>query len=111
MQPDSYSEDRLQNSVLKFTEIKVYSFYCIAQQRLKEICVVKQQPQERLQKSHKQDVLQKHLQTDRSIFASYGTPVINYFVSFCWASLCVWDAGRRGNKITEQFDKGHKQYT
>ena len=46
MQPDSYSEDRLQNSVLKFTEIKVYSFYCIAQQRLKEICVVKQQPQE-----------------------------------------------------------------
>ena len=79
MQPDSWSEDRLQKSVLKFSEMKVYFFHCKAQQRLKETCVVKQQPQERLQKSHKQDFL--YLQTDRSIFASYGTHAVNYFES------------------------------
>ena len=30
------AEDRLHNSVLKFTEIKVYSFHCKAQRRLKK---------------------------------------------------------------------------
>ena len=35
-------------------------FFCKAQWRLKEICVFKQQPQEQQQKSHKQDILQKH---------------------------------------------------
>ena len=34
------TEDRLQNSVLQFTEIKIFSFYRKAQQRLKEITVV-----------------------------------------------------------------------
>ena len=47
-----------------------------AQQKLNEICVVKQP-----QKSHEQDILQKHLQIDRSIFASYGTRAMNYFAS------------------------------
>ena len=46
------SEDRLQNSVLQLTEIKIYSFYCKAQQRLKEMWVIKQQPQEQSQKSY-----------------------------------------------------------
>ena len=35
-------------------------FFCKAQWRLKEICVFKQQPKEQPQKSHKQDILQKH---------------------------------------------------
>ena len=35
-------------------------FFCKAQRRLKEICVVKQQPQEKPQKSHEKDILQKH---------------------------------------------------
>ena len=39
------------NSVLQFTEIKIYSISCEAQQRLKEICNVKQQLP---QKAHKQ---------------------------------------------------------
>ena len=38
---------------------KKYSFYRPAQQRLKEICAVKQQAQEQPQKSHKQNILQK----------------------------------------------------
>ena len=44
MQPHSWYKDRRQNSVLQFTEIKMYSFYCPAQQSLKEIYAVKQQP-------------------------------------------------------------------
>ena len=32
-------------------------------------------------KSHKQDILQKHLQIDQSIFASHGRHTTNYFVS------------------------------
>ena len=63
------------NFVLKFTEIKIYCFCCKAQRRLKEISVVKQQPQ----KSHKQDILQKHLQIHQSIFACYGTHTTNCF--------------------------------
>ena len=38
-------------------------FICKARRRLKEICVVKQQPQ----KSYEQDILQKRLQIDRSL--------------------------------------------
>ena len=74
-----------QNSVVKFAEIKVYSFCCKAQQRLKEICVVKKQPQKWLQKSYKQDILQKHLQSAQSMFASYGTHAIK-----CFASLRIF---------------------
>ena len=59
-------------TVLQFTEITIYSFYCKAQQRLKEICVVKQKPREQTHKSHEQCILQKrHLMVNRSIFASY----------------------------------------
>ena len=56
---------------------------CKAQPRLNEICIVKQPQQS--QKSLEQDVLQKHLQIDRSIdrsiFASYGTRAMDYFAS------------------------------
>ena len=59
-------------TVLQFTEITIYSFYCKAQQRLKEICVVKQKPREQTHKSHEQCILQKrHLMVNQSIFASY----------------------------------------
>ena len=61
----------LQNSVLQFTEITIYSFYSKAQQRLKEICVVKQKPREQTHKSTEQYILQKrYLMVNRSIFAS-----------------------------------------
>ena len=39
---------------------------CKVQSRLKEICIVKQ-PQEQPQKSHEHDIVQKHLQIDRSV--------------------------------------------
>ena len=61
----------------------VYSFYYQAQQRLKEICT------RQSQKSHKQDILQKYLQIDQSIFASFGThttkriPSSRYECVFC----------------------------
>ena len=59
-------------TVLQFTEITIYSFYRKAQQRLKEICVVKQKPREQTHKWHEQCILQKrHLMVNRSIFASY----------------------------------------
>ena len=38
------SVDRLQNSVLLLTEIKIESLYFKAQQRLNEICIIQQQP-------------------------------------------------------------------
>ena len=66
-----YSKDSLQNSVLQFTEMKIYSFCCKPQQWLKEMCSVKQQPQEQPHKSHKQNILQKHLQIDQSITKNY----------------------------------------
>ena len=45
--------------------------------KVKEICTVKQQPQ----KSHTQDIHQKLLQIDQSIFASFRTHTTNCFVS------------------------------
>jgi len=46
------------------------------------------------QKSHKRDILHKHLQIDQSIFIPQ--------IIFClWEFLCVRDPRRRGNKITE----------
>ena len=48
---------RLHNSLLQFTEMKLYSFYRQVQQRLEDICVIRQQPQEQPQKAHKQDIL------------------------------------------------------
>ena len=53
------------------------------------MCVVKQQPQ----KSQEQNILQKHLQIDQSIFAPQ-------MILRLWGFFCVGDAGRRGNKIT-----------
>ena len=41
---------QISNLFIRFTEIKIYSIYCKAQQSLKEICTVKQHPQT----SHKQ---------------------------------------------------------
>ena len=62
-----------QNAVLQFTEIKIYFFYCKPQERLKEICVVKQKPREQLHKSQEQCILQKrHLMVNRSLLASYA---------------------------------------
>ena len=81
------------NFVLQFTEIKIYCFCCKAQQRLKEISAVKQQPQ----KSHKQDILQKHLQIHQSIFACYGTHTTNCFA--CLGNF--FGSGRRGNKTID----------
>ena len=46
------------------------------------------------QKSHKRDILHKHLQIDQSIF-------IPQIIFRLWEFLCVSDARRRGNKITE----------
>ena len=39
--------------------------------------IIKQLPQEQPKKSHKQDILQKHVQLEQSIFASYGTQAMN----------------------------------
>ena len=51
--------------------MKIYSFYCKAELRLKRVCFVKHQPQEQShKKSHEPDILQ-HLQIDQLIFASY----------------------------------------
>jgi len=61
---------------MQFTEIKIYPFYGLAQQRLQEIWVVKQQPKEQPQKSNKQD--KKKTFSDRS---SNGTHTTNYFAS------------------------------
>ena len=85
-------------TVLQFTEITIYSFYCKAQQKLKEICVVKQKPREQPHKSHEQCILQKrHLMVDRSIFASYAEA----YELFCFPGGFLWvrDAGHRGIKI------------
>ena len=65
-------------------------FLCKAQRRLKEVCVVKPQPQEQPQKSHKHDILQKHLQTDWSIDLCLDIPM-NVFASL-WIFMCQ---GRR----------------
>ena len=67
--------------ILQFTEIKIYSFYCKAQQRLKEICVVKQKPQEQPHKSHEQYILQSRIlwSIDRSLHPTRKD--INYFAS------------------------------
>ena len=42
-------------------------FFCKPQWKRKEMCVVKQQTQEKPKKSHEQDILQKHSQIDWSI--------------------------------------------
>ena len=101
MKPHNWSEDILQNSASQFTEIKIHSFYGLAQQRLKEIWVVKQQPQEQPQESHKQDILQTNLQIDQSIFASNGTGRIPQIILRLW----VFNAsGTQEAELTKSLD-------
>ena len=69
------------SKILYYGLVKIYSFYRKVQQRLTEIYLVKQQPQEQPQKSHKQDIPQKHLQIDRLSLASHGMHATNYFAS------------------------------
>ena len=91
--------DRLQNSVLQFTGIN-NSFYRNAQQRLKEVYLVKQQPQEQPQKSHEQDI-QFYKNIFRSIDQSLRpTGRLPWIILRLWRFLYVRDAGRRDNKIT-----------
>ena len=78
------SKDRLQNSVVQFTEVKIFSFYCRSQQRLKEICAVKQQPQEQPHKSHKWDILQKPLQFEQSITKKLFPCASFFFTGLVW---------------------------
>ena len=59
----------------------------------------------RKMQSHKQDILQKHFQIDRPIFASYRTRAMNFCASLGF--LCIRDTGCRGNKITAQDTNGH----
>ena len=61
---------------------------CKAQKRLKEIYLVKQQPTEQPQKSHEQDILQKHLEIDRSLRPTESIPLI---ILRLWRFLCVED--------------------
>ena len=89
--------------ILQFTEIKIYSLYCKAQQRLKEICVVKQKPREQPHKSHEQYILQKrHLMVDRSIFASYAEA----YELFCFPG----DFYQSGTPDTEVTKSLHGDY-
>ena len=70
-----------------------------AQQGLEEICAVKQQLQEQLQKSHKQDILQK-TSPDRSI--DLCVPRDAYHKLFCVFGdfSAAGMQGRRGDKVT-----------
>ena len=79
MQPHSNLQCKygFQNSVLQFTEIKVYSC-CQSQQRLKEICSFKQQRH----KSHKRSILLKHLQIDQSITKNYFSSSVVFMRQF-----------------------------
>ena len=97
---------------LQITEIKIYSFCCTAQQRVRERWVVKQQQKEQPQKSHQTGFSTKtSSDITRSLRPRGHIP---------WIILCLWgfvcirdaghrmqdtgcrtqDAGRRGNKIT-----------
>ena len=63
----------------KFLYYSLLTFYCKAWQRLKQLRVVEQPPQEEPQKSQQRDILQKHLQIDQLIFVSHRIHAINYF--------------------------------
>ena len=87
----------LQNAVFQFTEIKIYSFYCKAQQRLKEICVVKQKSREQPHKSHEQYILKKrHLMVNRSIFACYAKA----YELFCFPGDC-YQSGTPNTEVSK----------
>ena len=86
---------------IRFTEIKIYSIYCKAQQSLKEICTVKQHPQ---------TAWQKHLQIDQSIDRSLRpTGHMPWIILHHWGFLCVRDPRRWGNKITLQLEGAYIQ--
>ena len=87
-----------QNAVLQFTEIKIYFFYCKAQQRLKEICVVKQNL-ENSHINHTNSVFYKNgilWSIDRSL---RPTRKHKWIFLLPWGFLWVRDAGHRGIKI------------
>ena len=89
------------SKILYYGLVKIYSLYRKVQQRLTEIYLVKQQPQEQPQKSHKQDIPQKHFQID---WAWHPTRCMPQIILHLWHFLCVRDAGRRGNEITEMWN-------
>ena len=83
----------------------MYSFCCKSPQTLKEISVVKQQPQEQLpERSHKHDILKKHLQ---SIFASYGMQTTNYF----WVFGNFYASGTQDAEVTKSLIQNCKNFT
>ena len=47
--------------LIQFIKIKIYSFYFKAPERLKEICIIKQQPP----KSHEQGIVQERRKIGR----------------------------------------------
>ena len=91
----SLYEDSLQNSVLQLTEIKIYSFYCKTQKRLKEMCVVKNSNKNRHRDHTKQDFLQRQLHIDQSLRPRGRMP---WIILRLWEFLCIRDPGRRGKK-------------
>ena len=78
-------------------------FYRKPQQRLKEIYLVKHQPQEEPQKSHKKDV-QKHFQIHWSNFAAQRIHAMNYF-----ASLALFMYHWSGMQDAEERKSLHKR--
>ena len=87
-----------QNALLQFTKIKIYFFYCKAQQRLKEICVVKQ------------NLENSHINHTNSVFYKNGIlwsidrslrPTRKHKWIFLVPQGFLWvrDTGHRDNKI------------
>ena len=62
----------LPRSYLKTDSKTLYTPSIVNTTRLKEICVVKQQPEEQPQKSHEQDIHQKQFQFSHKLNASLG---------------------------------------
>ena len=70
-------------------------FYRKVQQRLKEIYRVKQQPKEKPQKSNKQDIEHKHLQTDQSL---HPTGRMQWIILRLWHFFKKGHQGRRTHR-------------
>ena len=64
----------------------MYFFCCKAQQRLKELCIIKQQSQEWPQKSHEQDIKQIKNKIDQSVFVFYTGHELFFVFGFFYAS-------------------------
>ena len=83
---------------------KNISFYYQAQQKLKEIWVLRQQPQEQPLKSHKQDILQKHF-TKTSSDQSINLCVLwdAYQKLFCIFGN-FYESGTQGAEVTKSLE-------